>query len=46
MKLKIPIPLNEKRRLRVLQEAEILDTVSEESYQRFTALASRIFKVR
>eukprot|EP01040_Poterioochromonas_malhamensis_P002996 gene2996-3183_t len=44
MKSKISIPLNEKRRLRVLHEAEILDTGSEESYQRFTTLASRIFK--
>ena len=43
--LKVPIPHCEHQRIRVLREARILDTPSEESYNRHAAFASRIFKV-
>ena len=44
--LKVPIPNSERDRIRVLREAHIFDTPSEESYDRHAAFASRIFQVR
>lgn len=44
-RLRVPLPHREKDRLQLLQECDILDTPPEESYDQFTALTSRIFKV-
>lgn len=44
--MQIPlVPVNEKQRLATLRELEILDTPSEERFDRLTRLASRIFNV-
>ena len=43
--VRLPPPLREKDRLRLLRECNILDTPPEESYDQFTSLTSRIFKV-
>jgi hypothetical protein len=45
LNLKVPIPKNESKRIKVLREAEILDTEEEQEYDRYTSLASRVFKV-
>eukprot|EP01033_Poteriospumella_lacustris_P002807 gene2807-2040_t len=41
----LPLPHREKDRLQLLRECDILDTPPEESYDQFTSLTSRIFKV-
>lgn len=42
----VPLPINEKKRLKFLREAKIFDTdENEESYDRYTTLAARIFDV-
>ena len=43
--LKVPVPDQESDRIKVLREAKILDTTSEDVYDRYTQLASRMFKV-
>ncbi len=43
--LKVPIPKKEHKRINILRQCDLLDTPSEESYDRFTSLASRHFKV-
>ena len=42
----VPLPINEKKRLKFLREAKIFDTdENEEPYDRYTTLAARIFDV-
>jgi hypothetical protein len=44
--LKVPIPGNEKDRLKTLRETRLLDTESNEGdYGRYVNLAARLFKV-
>lgn len=42
--LNVPIPKKEHERINMLRQCNLLDTPSEESYDRFTSLASRHFK--
>jgi GAF domain-containing protein len=42
MTMRVPIPKNEKKRLRVLWQYEVLDTVPEEIFDDLTELAARI----
>ena len=45
-KLTVPVPKQEVTRLKLLRETNLLDSaVNEGDYQRFTSLASRVFKV-
>lgn len=42
----VPLPIDEKKRLKFLREAKIFDTdENEEPYDRYTTLAARIFDV-
>lgn len=43
--LKVPVPVCECARIRLLREAKVFDTPPEESYDRQAAFASRVFKV-
>lgn len=43
--LRVKIPDHELERLEVLRKCNILDTPAEESFDRYTALAARYFKV-
>ena len=44
--IKVPIPQNENNRLKYLREAKIFDSDENDAeYDRYTSLASRIFKV-
>lgn len=43
--LSVAAPAKEEERLKVLLEADILDSKNEEIYERYTTMASRIFKV-
>lgn len=40
-----PFPSTESKRLQILEEANILDTIAESKYDRYTTLVARIFKV-
>eukprot|EP01040_Poterioochromonas_malhamensis_P003011 gene3011-3198_t len=39
-----PFPSTESKRLQILEEANILDTIAESKYDRYTTLVARIFK--
>jgi len=43
--LTVPVPSNEAERLRVLRQSTLLDSKSEERFDRLTTMAARIFKV-
>lgn len=45
MNLTVPLPHRENERLMLLRECQILDSPAEESYDRFTFMSARIFKV-
>ncbi len=41
-----PIPKNERTRLKILYQTDLLDTKEEEDYDRYTSMAARLFHVR
>eukprot|EP01033_Poteriospumella_lacustris_P020074 gene20074-14641_t len=43
--LKVPLPKQEEDRLLVLRQCNLLDTKADESFDRFTSLCSRLFKM-
>eukprot|EP01033_Poteriospumella_lacustris_P020073 gene20073-14640_t len=43
--LKVPIPKKEEDRLLVLRQCNLLDTQADESFDRFTSLCARLFKM-
>lgn len=43
--LRVPLPLDEKERLSLIQQANIQDCITDPSLDRFPILASRYFKV-
>lgn len=44
--VKIPLPRDERERLQVIKQLEILDTPPDKNYDRFTVLAAKVLKVR
>lgn len=44
-KLKVPLPKREHERLTILRQCQLLDTAADESYDRFSTLCARYFKV-
>jgi hypothetical protein len=44
--LKVPLTIKEDKRVRTLREASLLDTDEEDCFDRYTALASRVLKVK
>ncbi|RYG93617.1 hypothetical protein EON65_58660 [archaeon] len=43
--LQVPLPPNEKKRMKILRQSFILDTPEEAVFDRYTSLAARHFKV-
>lgn len=44
--LQVPVPICERDRIKVLRETNVLDTAAEERFDRYTALAARVFKTK
>lgn len=40
-----PLPTSESQRLKILRQTELLDSKEEESYDRYTSMAVRLFHV-